>query len=323
MDTLIESLKQYLYETLKVTVEAYPWKGQSSLPFFLVNNYYFYEISLLGQPCLLMIYRERSDITPGIVRKHGEQVQKKWDGPIIYVQPALSSYNRKRLIEQHISFIIPGNQMYLPHIGIDLREYFRKLHSKKNKAFCPGTQTTVIYALLRETNEKLTSSALAERLGYTPMTMTRALRELQTADIGEFHREGRERYWIFSDKQALWEQAKPFLRSPIRKRTWVKNHQFKTLAGLSALSHFSQLTPPPIPVFAIGFNQWEVMKQSNIEELPTSEDASLELEIWNYNPELFAKKGIVDPFSLYCSLEASGDERIESALEEMMEKIKW
>ena len=95
---------------------------------------------------------------------------------IIYVQSILSSFNRKRLIEQHIPFIIPGNQMYLPHFGIDLREHFRKIHSKKQKSFSPGTQTVVIYALLRETDEKLTPSALADKLGYTFMTMTRALR---------------------------------------------------------------------------------------------------------------------------------------------------
>jgi len=64
------------------------------------------------------------------------------------------------------------------------------------------------------------------------------------------------------------------------------------------------------------------MKHSGLEELPESDGASSELEIWNYNPELFSKDGIVDPFSLYLRLEADGDERIESALENMMEKIK-
>ena len=271
-----------------------------------------------------MIAQENADITPGMIRKHREQVEKIWEGSIIiYVQSILSSFNRKRLIEQHIPFIIPGNQMYLPHFGFDLREHFRKTHTKKQKSFSPGTQTAVIYVLLRETDEKLTPSALADRLGYTPMTMARALDELQAAGIGEFHREGRERYWFFSNKHSLWDQAKPFLRSPIKKRIWIKNHKFKTLAGLSALSHLSQLAPPLLPVFAIGHNQWEALRQSGLEELLVLEGASSELEIWNYNPELFAKDGVIDPLSLYLCLEASGDERIESALEEMMEKIKW
>lgn len=323
MNKLHENLKAYLHDTLNVTIETHPWKNQSSLPFFLIDAYNFFEISLFDQPCLLMIAQESINITPGMIRKHWEQVQKHWDGPIIYVQSILPSFNRKRLIEQHIPFIIPGNQMYLPHFAIDLREHFRKIHSKKQKSFSPGTQTVVIYALLRETDEKLTPSALADRLGYTIMTMTRALDELQAAEIGEFHREGRERYWLFSNKHSLWNLARPFLRSPIKKRVWIKSYQFKILAGLSALSHFSQLAPPFLQVFAVGHNQWEALKQSDLEELPVSEGASSELEIWSYNPELFAKDGVVDPFSLYLCLEASGDERIESALEDMMDKIKW
>ncbi len=324
MNRLHESLKAYLNETLNVIIETHPYENQNSLPFFLTDAYIFFEISLFKQPCLLMIAKENKDITPGMIRKHWEQVEKIWDGSIIiYVQSILSSFNRKRLIEQHIPFIIPGNQMYLPHFGIDLREHFRQIHKKKQKSFSPGTQTAVIYALLRETDEKLTPSQLADKLGYTLMTMTRALDELQAAGIGEFLREGRERYWVFSNKRSLWDQAKPFLRSPIKKCVWIKNHQFKTLAGLSALSHFSQLAPPFLPVFAVGYNQWVELQQSGLEGLPISEGASSELEIWNYNPELFAKDRVIDPFSLFLCLEASGDERIESALEDMMEKIKW
>lgn len=213
--------------------------------------------------------------------------------------------------------------MYLPHFGIDLREHFRKIHTKKQKSFSPGTQTAVIYALLRETDEKLTPSALANTLGYEAMTMTRALDELQAAGIGAFLQKGRERYWMFSNKRSLWDQAKPFLRSPIKKRIWTDNQKVRTLAGLSALSHFSQLANPFLPVFAVGHSQWEELKQSGLEELPTSEGASSELEIWNYNPELFAKDGVIDPFSLYLCLEANGDERIEAALEDMMEKFEW
>jgi len=56
--------------------------------------------------------------------------------------------------------------------------------------------------------------------------------------------------------------------------------------------------------------------------LPSSEGALIELEIWQYNPNLFAKDGIVDPFSLYLSLEKVKDERVEAALAHMMEKIE-
>ena len=57
--------------------------------------------------------------------------------------------------------------------------------------------------------------------------------------------------------------------------------------------------------------------------LPSIETDAIELEIWRYDPAMFATDGIVDPFSLYLSLKDSKDERIQIALEEMMEKLAW
>jgi hypothetical protein len=39
------------------------------------------------------------------------------------------------------------------------------------------------------------------------------------------------------------------------------------------------LTPLTLPVFAVGVHQWETWKQMDIEELPSSDGADLELEI--------------------------------------------
>ena len=56
---------------------------------------------------------------------------------------------------------------------------------------------------------------------------------------------------------------------------------------------------------------------------PFLKGATLELEIWYYDPGFFAKNDFVDPFSLYLSLKTIKDERVESALEKTMEEIKW
>ena len=47
------------------------------------------------------------------------------------------------------------------------------------------------------------------------------------------------------------------------------------------------------------------------------------MQLWNYAPNLFARDDTVDKFSLYLSLKDNEDERIQSALEEMMESIEW
>lgn len=323
MRDLIESLKSYLSGALNVSISICPWNSPGNLPFFLTNSYEFFKFSIFEQSCLLMVSKESTEITPGLISKHYKQVQKSCDDCIIYAQSSLSSYNRKRLIEHTIPFIIPGNQMYLPHLGIDLREHFRKLHGKTEKPFSPAAQAVVIYALVRQTSENLTSSLLVEKLGYTLMTINRAFAELKAAGIGEFIQTGRERYWAFLDKRTLWKQAAPFLRTPVKKRLWLKSHQLIILAGLTALSHLSLLAPPPLPVFAANMHQWEIWQELGFKELPSAEGADIQLEIWHYDPKLFAKNNIADPFSLYLSLKTNQDERIETALEKMMDNIEW
>ena len=131
-----------------------------------------------------MISKNDIELTPNTIQKHWQQVTKKWNDPCIYISNTISSYNRKRLIQHHIPFIIPNNQIYIPDFGFDLREYFKQQRIHK-KFFSPATQIVIISTLLREKSEKLIPSELAAALGYSPMTMTRVFNELEAAGIGK------------------------------------------------------------------------------------------------------------------------------------------
>ena len=95
-------------------------------------------------------------------------------------------------------------------------------------------------------------------------------------------------------------------------------------AGLSALAYYSALAEPANPVFALEGKKWKGIKTGkNIRILEIVEPGACELEIWSYPPELFSKEGVVDRLSLYLSMQANDDERVESALEEMMDQVAW
>lgn len=320
------SLVNYVRDVLGIQVTIRPWKDQSRLPFFLSAIYSFHEMVVLEHRCLLMLTKKGEEITPATVCKHQEQLQKIWTGPCVYVPHEISAYNRKRLMEHQVSFIVPGSQLYLPDLGMDLREHYRKLRHNPTKPFSPATQAVVIHALMHGTQEHFTPSAIAKTLGYTMMTMTRAFDELEAANIGMMQRKGKERWWQFEgNKRELWDLAKPLMRSPVKKHTWVMHEAPAATAGISALAGYSMLNPPTRPVYAIGIEQWKKWRRDGVVELPSADEASFDLEIWNYNPDLFlsAKQHIVDPFSLYLSLAENSNERVEAALIEMMEKITW
>ena len=328
MRDLADNIKSYLDETLGVSVEPEKWEGASRLPHFLRDGYAFFIVALLETPCLLMVPRDEGETTPATIRKHMAQVQDKWPDAVVYVPSSVSAYSRRRLIEQKVPFVVPGNQMYLPPLGIDLREHFRKVRSAPI-TFSPSTQAVVLHELLYGKGESYTPSGMASRLGYTVMTLTRAFDELEAASLGEVVKEGRELVLRFGDTgKALWEKAQQFLRSPVKRRSYIRPPRTKVphwVAGLTALARYSMLAPPARPVYALTYEDWKSLKQhDDLAEMAIPIDPDVwEIEVWSYSPRLFAEDEKVDRLSLYLSLRDSQDERVESALEEMLEAVAW
>ncbi len=324
----LSQLKRYLHETLGAEVTSIPWVDGKRLPFFLRNLYIFFEIQLLEASCLLMVDRNEQEQSPAILRKHMDQVQAKWDGEVLYVRSRVTAYNRKRLIENKLPFVVPGNQMYLPMFGIDLREHFRKLRIKTRK-FSPSTQALIIYMLLHGTPERIyTPAEMAGCLGYSAMTMTRAFDELESAELGAIFLKGRERCVRFAESSKdIWTKAQPFMRSPVKKHHFIKGLNSGLpgpRAGLTALADYSMLAEPVNPIIALSGKDWKSLKQRHgVIEFLFLEPGVIEIEVWGYMPKLFARSNVVDRLSLYLSLKESQDERVEAALEEMMKGVQW
>ena len=329
MKHLIDKFERYLKETTGILATSKKWHDMEKLPYFLRDLYTFYEVSILETHILLMVAMDEKEQTPATVRKHMIQVQGKWGNEVVYIHASISSYNRKRLIEHKVPFVVPGNQMYLPLLGIDLREHFKKIRSTPPQ-ISPSTQAVILSSLLSGDEQNCTPSRLANKLGYSAMTLTRAFDELESVGLGEVSMEGRERILRFNEvKKTLWEKAKGLMRSPVKRRTYIKflkSGHPGVLAGLTALSHYTLLSPPSTQTCALSVEEWNFMKQHNdfIEiTIPEPETNIFQAEIWNYLPRLFAESEVVDRFSLFLSLQDNKDERVESALQEMMAKIEW
>jgi DNA-binding MarR family transcriptional regulator len=322
-----EKIQHYLLESLGVAVSPVRWPTEGQLPLYLRSSYSFYQARILDLPCLLMADRGEENPAAATIRKHMDHVRSKWPGEIIYVRGQVAAYQRKRLIEQKVAFIVPGNQMYLPPLGIDLREHFRRLR-QPNTTLSPATQVVVLHALLCRYERACVPRELAERLGYTKMTMTRVFHELGATDMAEISTRGRQRCLTFNrTRRDLWQEASPLLRSPVKKRQHVrltKQKQIGPVAGLSALARYSMLSAPSISTVATSVNRWKEIQQSGDFPKTAADDPdSQQVEVWSYDPELFSDGQTVDRLSLYLSLRGNENERVEAAMEEMMEAVAW
>jgi len=95
------------------------------------------------------------------------------------------------------------------------------------------------------------------------------------------------------------------------------------IAGESALSDRSLLGEPPIAVRAV-YKGDEIVKELREVDIKWQERIyAVMVELWKYDPLLFAKEGVVDPVSMAVSLSDTDDERVQSELERYMEEYEW
>ena len=328
--TLDTAVQEYLRDTLGIVPKIRPWAGAGKLPYFLQDAFEIRELKLLDRPILLAIDRQANKPVLANVRAQLDKLRALAGHPVVYVTGALASYERKRLIEQKVPFIVPGNQLYLPDLGIDLREYFRQRSQVPDTALSPATQAMLITALLRKRWQADWQPAeVVTELGYTPMTLSRAVKELTTAGIATLHNEGRARRLHMERSAAeTWEHAKPLLRNPVKRRIWAHpipklKPPHVRLAGLSALARFSMLAEPQWPMYALSPAQWKTATQAGLEMLPEQQPGSCEWQLWHYNPALVPDSATVDPLSLTLSLQHEADERVQLALGELKERFPW
>jgi hypothetical protein len=320
----------YLHETLGIARKVRAWAGSGKLPYFLQEAFEVRELKLLDRQILLAI-DQRAD-RPGLANVRGQldKLRQLAGMPVVYVTRTLASYERKRLIEHKVPFLVPGNQLYLPDLGIDLREYFRKPTVAAQTALSPATQAMLIAVLLRRPwRAEWQPAAVVGELGYTAMTLSRAVKELTAAGLATLRIEGRAR-WLRTERTAAetWERATPMLRSPVKRRVWVlpppKSRQRPLrLAGLSALARYSMLTEPQWPTYAVGQREWKAAVQAGLEMLPEPRPGACEWEIWHYTPALVPSSDTVDPLSLTLSLQGNEDERVQLALDELKGHFPW
>jgi hypothetical protein len=117
--------------------------------------------------------------------------------------------------------------------------------------------------------------------------------------------------------------------NPVLKTVFVDEKPkdiFLLQSNASAMPEYTDLNPSRQEYFAMEKTVFYGLQKSNVLANPNEHEGRYALEIWKYNPltlvgEFPNNLPVVDPLSLYLSVKDSRDERVEMALEQIIEKF--
>lgn len=329
----MEKLNSYIIEVLgtDITREPVTNKEAEKLPFYIKESFRLFHGKLLGQKIILAAIENETQPTTLQLDKQVEQLKNVFNKKVVLVIERLTAIDRNRLIKKGINFIVPGTQLYLPDLLIDLKETYTKRKTKKDKLL-PSAQFILLYKILhrQEPIEEWTFKQLAEKFQYTQTAIGKAIENLKSFDLCTT--EGsKEKYIRFNREiNELWQEALPLFTSPVLKTVYtdkLPDDTFLLQCNASALPEYSDMSASRQEYRAIEKGLFQMVKKHSQWLHLNEHEGQYCIEVWKYNPLILAADithdNNVDPLSLYLSMKDHTDTRIEMAMDQIIKKYIW
>lgn len=291
------------------------------LPRLIVNQYDLYSGEILGQNFIWAIVKDKDS---GIrqIRAHLEFFLKKTiRTPVIFLFQKLNTTQQKMLMSLRINFVIKGGTIYLPDAFIVLQKSRNEEVKPTPVTLSTWATTTILYQLNTNKLNDQTISDVAELFNISKMHASRAIDELKATRLVTTHREGVSKKLQFPDKKELWQNALPYLTSPVLKRIYTDQQIDGQYAGYTALGEYTLIDSGELKTVAISKKQYaKLINEKAINNIP-AEIAKTRLEVWEWDPRVINKNRYVDKFSLYLSMMDNKDDRTAIALNEILEQV--
>jgi hypothetical protein len=322
-----EPLLSYLELVIGYRPGMEPVPKISAVPLFLRERFEFVEVELFGRRIVLAI--EKTPPEELSAAEYGRTVmgiKRALERDVALVVAKLPSYLRNRLVREGVPFIVPGSQMFLPMLMVDLRERFSRAASRIQDKLSPVSQLVVIHQILREQEAHIPLAELGARLKYSAQAMSFAQDQLQHAKLCEIRKIGKMIFLEFPQHgRLLWDKAEPLMASPVRKAQWVRWGQPRARAvasGTTALSRLSMLAEDRDLTYAMRDRELvTAFEKGELFGCNGRDEADARMESWKYDPWVLAQNDVVDPCSLYLSLRNSGDERVQKEIKFLIERL--
>ena len=302
------------YETLDKKVR---------LPLYITERYEVQRILLGELWCIALTPIGEMETLPAL-KKQIRKIQEIENSPVFIRARRLSRFRCQNMIQNRIPFVTE-KQIYLPFMGTYLEKMNDQLESLKQ--LTPSAQQLLLLYFYSET-QKMYLSEAGKKLPVTAMTLTRAARQLEETNFFYITKDGvniviESKY----DKGELYERMKTYMISPIKEKGYIERNAVTgdmILAGTSALAEKTTLNEGRLKTYAVYARAFD---KKCIQSELIDPDRQAEVELWKYDPKLLASDGIADPVSVALSIDSNNDERVEDAVDYMINNtwrdLRW
>ena len=306
-----------LTDIFGMQVQYETWNKKNALPMYIAGSYDFVVATLNGCRCIMLSPTEEIVTLPAL-KKQIKKIQEIENIPVVIKLPTISSYRRKKMIESGVPFIT-GKQAFLPFMGTFLTQENEET-VEVTKLMFSAQQLALMY--LYNNSKKLYVSDATKKLPFTAMTMSRAVKQLEATGLFHATKDGVNKV-IESDycELELYEKIKEYMTSPVRKIGYLNKDDITTdmiLAGDGVLAEATMLNPSRVKTYAVYAKFFA--KENLVNEL-IDPDEQVRIELWEYDPKQFSVDNMADRLSVALSFIGNEDERVEEAIEELLEGV--
>lgn len=288
-------------------------------------TYKFYDGEFHGMP-LLFAEPKGKVATPRCLSVTANNLTSLLQLPIVFLLPACPAYERQRLIDKDVYFVVSEKYVHLPMLLAN--ERVRK--TKQAKTLTPVAQYLLLYHLQIGSIEGMAARDIEDKIPYSYASITLGLTCLEDLGLCKKVAEGSKRKVIHFDMKGmnLWEQAQPFLVNPVEERIYcdglLSDDSFPE-CGINALAHYTRLNPDPERTIMMSVKQLRNFKSSEALVRPNEFDGNIIIEGWKYPPvtAIGVKAEWVDKLSLAISLREDEDPRVEGEVERLINETEW
>lgn len=289
------------------------------LPNFITSRYLIRKV-MLGSVEVFFLYPVTELEAVGTLKKHIARVQKVKNIPVVLILNQLTYRQKEYLLREKVPFIVDGKQVYLPFMAIYLQERSDAEKIDK-KELLPASQVVLLYFIYHGSGKQIMSRAVTD-LKLTSTSVSRAVKQLEELRLLRTEKDGIQKV-LYSELSAeeLFKKAYDNFQNPVKRTVYIPFEQIQdTLlkSGYTALAGYSMLNEPNVICYAAeSISRWNSVVTKKLQNGQTQ----AAVELWRYDPKKLSRTDTVDPLSLALTLKNDADERVEEAVEEMLDQV--